>query len=424
MNYPRLLVLSNNSFSKSNSNGRTLGSLLQGWPKDRIAQFCISSDGADFDVCENYYCVTDADVLCSTLHLKAAKRRTLTDRIKIDANNQNGHVVHRKTSFKMLVRNVMWDMGLWRGKEFNRWISDFAPDIVLLQSGDSYFMHNLALRIAKNTNAKLATFNTEASYFFYRDFFGKDGYIGRNLLFKIFQKKYRSVFFKFMSRCEKQVYGNDLLQQDYDAQFGSKNSIVLYTSSQLQFKPSDFNRDIPVFSYLGNMGFNRPKALIEFAETINSINPNYFLDVYGFAKNVDMENRLNSCNAIRFHGAIPYQEVVQKMEESDFLIHVESQDEMWAESLKYGFSTKIADSISSGKIFVLYSSPNIACAQYIQTTGAGIFASSTSELKQKIIEVINSAERRRNIEEAARRTAKLNHDFATNSAVMVQYLSK
>ena len=52
--YPRLLVLSNNSFSKSNSNGRTLGSLLQGWPKDKIAQFCISTDGPDFEVCDNY----------------------------------------------------------------------------------------------------------------------------------------------------------------------------------------------------------------------------------------------------------------------------------------------------------------------------------------------------------------------------------
>lgn len=58
--YPRLLVLSNNSLSKSNSNGRTLGSLLQGWPKERLAQFAIMCIDPDFDVCENYYQVRDS----------------------------------------------------------------------------------------------------------------------------------------------------------------------------------------------------------------------------------------------------------------------------------------------------------------------------------------------------------------------------
>lgn len=423
-NYPRLLVLSNNSFSKSNSNGRTLGSLLQGWPKDRIAQFCISSDGADFDVCDNYFCVTDADVLHATLHMKAARRRDLKDAHYIDSNRADGHVKHRKTSFKMLVRNTLWNLGVWRGKEFNKWVSDFAPDIILLQSGDSYFMHQLAMHLAKRTSATLATFNTEGSFFFYIDFFLKDGIIGRNVLFKIYQSIYRSVFSKFMSHCEKQIYCNELLRQDYDAKFGSKNSIVLYTSSKLQFSPSKLKNKVHIFSYLGNMGFNRPDALIEFAKTINEINPLYKLDVYGSTLDTESEDRLRDCEAINFHGQIPYSEVINVISNSDFLIHVESQDKKYSEALRYGFSTKIADSISSGKIIILYSSPEIACAQYIQTTGAGIFASNASELKQKLIEVINSVERRMDIEKAARRTAKLNHNIATNSAVMVQYLSK
>lgn len=112
------------------------------------------------------------------------------------------------------------------------------------------------------------------------------------------------------------------------------------------------------------------------------------------------------------------------MKESDFLIHVESQEEKWTEPLRYGFSTKIADSISSGKIFILFCSPDIACAKYIQATGAGIFASSVSELKQKIIEIIHSSELKAVIEEAARKAAKQNHDIAVNSEAMALYLHK
>lgn len=419
----KLLVLSNNSFSKSNNNGRTLGGLLQGWPKDKIAQFCISSDGADYDVCENYYCVTDGDVLHSTLKFKSAERRTLNQAIKVDSNSDNnGHIRFSKTTFRMFLRNIAWDLGFWKGESFNKWVDDFSPDIILLQSGESYFMHKLAIKLSKRTGAKLAIFNAEGYYLFKSDYFTSDGRIGR-LLFKLYQRIYKKHFREFMNLCSKQIYLNEKLREDYDNEFKNTNSCVIYTPSSLTFDARPISEN-PIFSYFGNMGYDRPKALIEFAETINAIDPHYILDVYGFAKNVEMENRLNSCSAIRFHGAIPYNEVLQKMGESDFLIHVESQDEMWAESLKYGFSTKIADSISSGKIFILYCSPDIACAKYIQATGAGIFASNTSDLRQKIVEVINSAERSRSIEEAEHRTAKLNHDFATNSAAMAEYLSE
>ncbi|MEG2402761.1 MAG: hypothetical protein RSB34_07500, partial [Muribaculaceae bacterium] len=63
MKYPRTLVISNNSFSLTNSNGRTLGNFFIGWPKESLAQFCISSDGPNYDICNNYYCITDKEAL-------------------------------------------------------------------------------------------------------------------------------------------------------------------------------------------------------------------------------------------------------------------------------------------------------------------------------------------------------------------------
>jgi len=419
--YPRLLVLSNNSFSKANSNGRTLCSLLQGWPKDHIAQFCISSDGADFDVCENYFCVTDGDVLHATLTLKVAPRRNLLDGDKIDANSRDGHVVHRKTTPKMFARNIAWQLGLWRGREFEKWVADFAPDIILLQNGESYFMHNLAMSLAQRTDASLAVFNTEGYYFFKNDYFAGDGYIGR-LLFKLYRGKYNSVFRKFMDVCEKQIYGNELLRNDYDREFGSENSKVIYTGSSLTFNPPIFNDSRIMFSYLGNMGFDRPNALKEVAEVLGAINPDFRLDVYGFAKSKQMEDDLRSCPFIRFHGAVPYEKVVEVIQQSHFLFHVETQADKWAESLRYGFSTKIADSIASGKIFVLYSSPDIAGARYMIETEAGIFASTKEELKKKITKVLNSKSVKNRITHSAHIAAEKNHNLRHNSDAMKEYL--
>lgn len=420
MEYSKLLVLSNNSFSKQNSNGRTLGGLLKGWPKDKIAQFCISSDGADYEVCNNYYCVTDGDVLKSTLKFKPAERHVLDPEMHLDSNNTaDGRVKHRKTSFKMLMRNAAWMLGFWRGNEFDKWVEEFAPEIILLQSGDSYFMHHLAIKLSKKTGARLAVFNTEGYYLLKEDYFKKDGEIGK-LLFKLYSKVYGYYFRKFMRKCEKQIYCNNLLKEDYAKEFGEE-SIVIYTPSSLVFDAKEIS-SLPKFTYLGNMGFDRPKALIEFANMLGEIDSRYFLDVYGYAKDEDMVARLKACKSIKFHGAVSYERVKQIINESDFLIHVESQDVKWQEALRYGFSTKIADSISSGKVFVLYSSRDIACAQYLLDNGAGIFGEDLCELKKKITDVIASGFLRKELAERARAVSCENHNPQKNVIKMREYL--
>lgn len=425
--YPKLLVVSNNSFSKSNSNGRTLGSLLNGWPKDRLAQFCISSDGADTEICSNYYCVTDKDVLYSTLKLKGAKRRTLLELKSINANRtKDGFQRHLKTPFNMLARNTMWLLGFWKGKSFNEWIDDFNPDVVMLQNGDSYFMHSLAMYISKRTKAHLTIFNTEGYYFFHQEgyyFHYKDrtwvNKVVEALSFKLYRSTYRRIFRKFMHKQELSIYGNKLLKEDYDKEFGNKGSVVIYTGSSIVFNPKLLST-VPKFSYFGNMGFNRHKALIDFALAINEINPLYCLDVYGFINNDSMRVELEKCKSIKFHGLIPYNEVVKKTKESDFLIHVECQDNDVSESLRYGFSTKIADSISSGKIFILYASPDIACSRYIKDNQAGIFAYDKEDLKERIKRVIADSAYREFILNNAKSVSELNHNLEFNSKKMYE----
>ena len=422
MEYPRILVLSNNSFSQSNSNGRTLGSLLNGWPKDRIAQFCISSDGADLNICNNYFCVTDQDVVKSLFTLSPAKRRSLSNEHPVNANIRRGYVKHRKSSLKMLVRNIMWIIGIWQKGDFRQWLEAFSPEVILLQNSDSFFMHRLAVKLAKQAKAKLAIFNTEGYYLFNMSYFPADGFCGL-ILFRLYRKMYMRSFEKFMAHCSGQIYGNQQLKEDYDKIFGNKNSIVLYTSSNVTFEPKDIDAENVRFSYLGNLGYNRPSALIEFAEIISEINFKYRLDIYGPVKDSDMKNRLHSCKSINYHGQISYSEVQEVIKSSDFLIHVESQDEKWQESLRYGFSTKIADSIASGKVFVLYSSPKIACAKYINETGAGIFAESKECLKTALVRIIEDSTAKDSLIQTAKHIKEANHNIDINTRTCHMYLT-
>ena len=65
----KILIISNNALSKSNSNGRTLLNLLKSISKDNLAQFYISGN-PDKEVCSNYFKMSDRNALNCFLHIK------------------------------------------------------------------------------------------------------------------------------------------------------------------------------------------------------------------------------------------------------------------------------------------------------------------------------------------------------------------
>lgn len=411
MNYPRVLVVSNNSFSKINNNGRTLGNLFIGWPKESLAQFCLSTDAPNFDLCNNYYCITDKDALRAFLHMKKASGRILKQEENTTSNEGvkgNG----KKTLSMMLARNLIWGLNRWKSNSFVDWVQEFKPDIILLFFSDSSFLLSIARTLSKDLSVPLVVFNTEGYYFF------KSNYMRTKtkldwLLFPIYQGQYRKQVKKTMKRVKFSIYLNQLLQADYDKEFGGPSE-VLYTSSSLEYIDHSFSFQTPIFSYLGNLTFDRPKALMDVADVLQSINKEYKLGIYGKTLDAETESALRNHPGISFKGFINYEEVEKVIRKSDVLFHAETQDEKWEESLKYGFSTKMADSISSGACFVLYASPTIACSQYIKSTGAGWFAYNKEMLKQSIEEILYNGERRQAVLDKAKQIAIINHSLGNN----------
>lgn len=175
MNYPKVLVIANNSFSLTNSNGRTLGGFFIGWPKENLAQFCISTDGPNYELCNNYYCLTDKSMLDAFIHFRKPKRQILKPNVQIN-KSANTHTVKR-TALHILIRNLIWRSRKWNNEEFNQWVQDFNPDVVLLQSSDSAFMLDIALKVSKKRRIPLMVFNTEGYYFFKHNYFHKGTWI-------------------------------------------------------------------------------------------------------------------------------------------------------------------------------------------------------------------------------------------------------
>ena len=407
MNYPRVLVISNNSFSLTNSNGRTLGSLFYGWPKDKLAQFCITSDGPDRAVCNNYFCASDRSVLKSTLLFRGVKRDSLVD---FDNTKANAKRIKR-TPIKSIIRHIIWSLRIWRKGDFNRWVASFSPEIVIIQSGDTAFTHDLARYLSIHFNAKLVFFNTEGIYFLKKNYLYKGFCDG--LFFPIYHRLYRKSYKKAMDNASYAFYLNKLIQDDNDACFEVPNSVI-YTTSRISQTDFTFNNSAPVISYFGNFGYDRSKVLAEVAQVIKDMGLDLSIDVYGKGF-PEIEVFLKQCDGVSFHGFVSYATINEIIQKSDILLHVESQEEKHAESLKYGFSTKIADCLSSGRPFLLYSSRNIACAQYIIENDCAWFADSKESLISAINSIIHDKFNRDRIIGNAIAVSKNNHNLEKNS---------
>ena len=110
-----------------------------------------------------------------------------------------------------------------------------------------------------------------------------------------------------------------------------------------------------------------------------------------------------------------YDKVKEVIDDSDILFHVESERGYKERQLQYAFSGKIADSVSSGKCFVLYAPKELACSKYIIETGAGWFADNKAKLKEVIVNIMNNTKERNAVLEKAKVVAEKNHSFDGNA---------
>lgn len=416
-NSKRVLVGSNNCFSPSNSNGRTLGNLFYGWPKENLAQFCVIAQDPAWDVCDNYYCMEDRTMLAAFKHCKKAIGRklqtpseTVEHNVKsIDTQRRN---IGRKTLPKVMLRELVWAFNRWKSSDFEQWVDGFNPDVVVLQFGDSSFMIDIALYIAHSRKIPLVVYNTEGYYFFPRNWHFKS--ILDGILFPIYRHSYQNKVRKLMAYASHSVYLNDKLQNDYEKEFGSKSSVIYNSSGLHNSSAPAFDNDVPHISYLGNLGLDRDSALAEVGEVLYNIDSRYHIDVYGNADE-KIAKTLNEAKGVVFHGCVSYDKVKEVIDDSDILFHVESERGYKERQLQYAFSGKIADSVSSGKCFVLYAPKELACSKYIIETGAGWFADNKESLKLVIASILNNTIERNAVLEKAKVVAEQNHSFEGNA---------
>ncbi len=409
-NYPNVLVISHNCFSKKGSNGRTLANFFINWNKESLAQFYINNEVPDSEVCDNYFRVTDVEVLKAFYKGTKAGRKIKSKEIvdgKKDVSLNKLYKKHKKRKpFNYITRNLIWDSNRWRNKEFEKWIDDFNPDIILLQLGDYAFMLRIALEIAEKKNIPLMIYNSE-------DYFFKDRK-SLSPLYHYYRSDYKQQVRKLIDYSSHSIYNTEMLQQTYMSEFQHRSTVIMTSTDITPIENQKTNSPF-IVSYLGNLGVGRHEPLIEIADTLHEISTELYIDIYGKVPDEDVEKALKSCVGIRLKGFVSYEEVVNIMKSSDLLVHAENFSEFYQWDLKHAFSTKIADSLASSTCFFVYAPHNLAGVKYLIEKNSACVVTNKQDLNESLKKLIKDKELRQSYIYNALKVVNSNHNAKVNA---------
>lgn len=379
----KVLIISNNCFSKSQNMGKTLSSFFSEFGHSEVCQLFFYSSIPDGAVCGDFFRISDYDLVHAKLFGKIGQNMNLA----ADTTNrlyENEQVQKAYSSFKRnsaltnIARTLLWDIARWNSRDLNQWIAAMNPDCIFFASGDTVFSYKVVWKISKKYNLPIISYICDEFYY---------GYPAKGLLGEI----YHSILKKWMQRvfetsCLLTVICNPLGKL-YQEKFGT-DCYVLNTGSSMQATHTQHCSKDNCISYLGNLGLNRWKSLVQIGralDTFNKTHSNQFrLNVYSGETNPKVLASLRSINSIRFMGRITIEECTEKIRASIAVIHTESFDEDDIKRVKYSISTKIADSLASGTCLFAYGSAELASIQYLKENNCAVIATSGDELQTKL----------------------------------------
>lgn len=389
----RVLVISNSCFASSISNGRTLMGLFAKAEQKKLAQFFVYGK-PDFKLCRNHYRVRDKDALSSLIPFHECGGPIKQEDIATEPESVASNQKNNKIPYKVLLREIVWLFGRWNNKRLKKWLDDFNPEAICIFVANNVFLLRLATQIAKRFQIPIVVYSTEAYYFMEYNYLNNRS----SLIYKIYHAWLRSAYHKMNKYVTHGVFNSELLAEAYENAFHYPCQCVMNSSKVDFIKNFKLVSEGPVkVSYLGNLGLNRHKALIEIAETLQQLNPQYRLDVYGTAVNDAVEEELRGCNAIQFHGFVGYEQVVDIIHTSTLLIHTEWNDKIMNHFLKYGFSTKIADSVCSGTPLLVYASEELIEMAFLEKNKCAFLAYDKEMLKEVLIQALTDEGQRKMI---------------------------
>lgn len=351
-NYPKVLVISSAPFSKTKNNGKTLTSFFAGYNVESIAQFCFSGDDCNAEVCDKYYFLTNEDAI----HKRGGKAYAASD-IKIadfGASQMKG--VRRFFNFfsqmrmplTTYIKNRIWEKADYSNA--HKWIEAFHPDVVFFQGFSMTYGYDFALEVCKRNHIPMILELT-------------DDYTHNLYPLSILNyynlKRYKKRFSEAIRYSYKTIVISDAMKEEYEPLYGGDMVVMMNTVKKVS--ENSIPRTTGDYVYAGNVLLNRWKVLRSFGVALAQTVPGAVLNIY----TPDMPPKaalkaFSKVPSIRYGGSLTKEELENRLQQCEYVVHVEAFDRKNRWITRLSMSTKISEYLACGANVVAIGPSDVA----------------------------------------------------------------
>lgn len=408
----RILIISQSAWNDSNSFGNTFSNFFGGHYHNEIANlYCREEEPAN-SVCRFYFKITERQLIKSFFTRKHAGSYH-TD-IRFDEKNKDAVREEkflrffRKYRFSLFLylRELIWKLGVWKGKALESFLIDHAPKIIFVIGFDSHYMWDLLFYCRKVTGAKLAVFFPDDIYS-YKTVWP----IGRIYTYQTRKRILRGIHESDL------LYGaSPKLCQEYGIIFNKCFKPLFKGINPLKtIVKEKLNNPIRLV-YTGNLLYGRWKTLSLIAKTLHKINnshPSFTLAIYTqYLTNKRIQKAMNLEGTSHLFSKIPFNEVQDVLRNADIVLHVESFDLRQTKVTRFSFSTKIVDCMESGSCLLAIGPIENTSIEYLKDSKSAVVTTNPEEIEQLFLSLQNNPDTILYYAKKMNNFANLNHNLS------------
>lgn len=408
---PKVLVVGINAW-KEGATTHTLMEIFRCWDPERLALVYTRADLPNTKVCENYFQISESQVLKSVFKPWKTVGRVVqnTGVVDIEESKQEQEryaKAHKKNSSLLpLLREFVWKFGRWKSKELKEFVRQFDPDIIFIPIYPTAYMGRIQRYITKLTGKPTVCYLADDNY----------SYDSCDTLWRYVQRFWlRRHVAPIAKNCSEMFVIVEKEKEDTDQRFGT-DSVILTKGidfTNRTFEPVSITSPIK-FVYTGSMVIGRDKTLALLADSINKVNSdgNVKAELYIYSQTQPSDEILSRINvgASHYCGRVGRDEVIDIQKNAHVVVFAEALSGKEANAAKLSFSTKITDYLSNGKCILAIGKDYIAPIDYFTRNDSALVASDVDSIAIRVQEIIEKPSLINEYGSKAFECARRNHD--------------
>lgn len=362
---PRVLFVSVNPFSQTSSNGKTFASFFEGYPAESIAQLYFHRETPSSPVCQNYFRITDQDLLRDIVRpWRVTGERVANGSRSSLRYNGRAHEALTHSWTARLLRQLLWTQVRLDNRKLLDWLEAFDPEVVLFCGGDAAALYSKVTSLADRFGAKITFYIT-------------DDYVlpisSDNVAARALRLWTRYVFRRLTSRADLVLTIGELMSKRYKDEFGFDSVAVMNMVDVPDVRPESCSAATVqgaqlTLVYAGSLHSNRWKVLAKMTESIERLSGKDVqvrLRIYGPEPPREALPLIDRPPFAVYGGLLSADEIALVITDADVLVHVEADDPESMAATALSVSTKIPEYLASGTSILAVGPRGLASIEYL-----------------------------------------------------------